>query len=167
MEIPVNAQVESTDGVCGRSVFVVINPVIDQVTHLVVKEGSSPDTEYIVPVDCVTETKSDTIRLSCSKAELEKMDPFITTTFIEEKVPDRNSAYGGEMYGMGSNYYLPYVTLEKTIFVPEENQQVPPGELALRRGTRIAATDGPVGHINEFVVDPENSQPCNPSPPVQ
>ena len=67
MEIPLNAQVECTDGVCGRSAYVLINPVIDQVTHLVVKEDSSPNTEYIVPVEVVAETVADTIQLLCSK----------------------------------------------------------------------------------------------------
>ena len=62
MEIPLNAQVECTDGVCGRSVYVLINPVIDQVTHLVVKEDSSPNTEYIVPVDFVAETITHLVR---------------------------------------------------------------------------------------------------------
>ncbi len=38
MEIPLNAQVECTDGVCGHSACVLINPVTDQVTHLVVQE---------------------------------------------------------------------------------------------------------------------------------
>ena len=38
MEIPLNAQVECTDGVCGRSAFVLIDPVVDQVANLVVKE---------------------------------------------------------------------------------------------------------------------------------
>ena len=155
MEIPLNAQVECTDGVCGRSVYVLINPVIDQVTHLVVKEDSSPNTEYIVPVDFVTETIADTIQLRCSKAELEKMDPFIKTTFIEEKIPDRNFRYSGK-YGMGSYYYMPYVTPDRTVYLPEEYQQIPPGELAVRRGTRVEATDGYVGKVDEFVVNSEN-----------
>jgi sporulation protein YlmC with PRC-barrel domain len=155
MEIPLNAQVECTDGVCGRSVYVLINPVIDQVTHLVVKEDSSPNTEYIVPVDFVTETIADTIRMRCSKAELEKMDPFIKTTFIEEKVPVRNFGYSG-IYGMGSYYYMPYVTPERTVYKSVENQQIPPGELTVRRGTRVEATDGYVGKVDEFVVNPEN-----------
>ncbi len=60
MEIPLNAQVECADGVCGRSVYVLINPVIDQVTHLVVREDASPNTEYIVPVDFMTETITET-----------------------------------------------------------------------------------------------------------
>jgi|SRR3989304_214919 len=40
MEIPLNAQVECTDGVCGRSVYVLIDPVIDQVTDLAVRGGT-------------------------------------------------------------------------------------------------------------------------------
>jgi hypothetical protein len=156
MEIPLQAQVECTDGVCGRSVYVLINPVLDQVTHLVVRENSSPNTEYIVPVDVVSETIADTIQLRCSKAELEKMDPFIKTTFIEERVPERNYRYGGARYGIGSYYYMPYVTSEITVQVPVEHQQIPPGELAVRRGTRVEATDGYVGHVDEFVVNPEN-----------
>jgi sporulation protein YlmC with PRC-barrel domain len=156
MEIPLNAQVECTDGVCGRSVYVLINPVIDQVTHLVVKENSSPKTDYIVPVDFVAETIADTIRLRCSKAELEKMDPFIKTTFIEEQVPDRKYGFGGGVYRMGSYYYMPYVTSEIAVQVPVEQYQIPPGELSVRRGTRVEAVDGYVGKVDEFVVNPEN-----------
>jgi sporulation protein YlmC with PRC-barrel domain len=156
MEIPLQAQVKCTDGVCGRSEYVLINPVIDQVTHLVVKEDSSPNTEYIVPVDLVAETISATIHLRCSKAELEKMDPFIKTKFIEEKLPGKNTVFSNGRYGMGSYYYLPYVTSERTVQVPVEQRQIPPGELAVRRGTRVEATDGYVGHVDEFVVNPEN-----------
>lgn len=144
-----------TDGVCGRYEYVLINPVSDQVTHLVVKEDLSPNTEYIVPVDFVAETIADTIRLRCSKAELEKMDPFINTTFIEEKMLDRNYD-GGVNYGMGTPYYSPYVTPEIIVRVPLEVMQIPPGELAVRRGIRLEATDGYVGHVDEFVVNPGN-----------
>jgi sporulation protein YlmC with PRC-barrel domain len=155
MEIPLNATVECTDGVYGRSEYVLINPVIDQVTHLIVKKAVSPKTEYIVPVDSVTETKADTIRLRCSKAELEKMEPFIKTTFIEEKI-HINYAYARGMYAKGSYYYLPYVTPEKTVQVPKEHDQIPPGELTVRRGTHVEATDGYVGQVDEFVINPEN-----------
>jgi sporulation protein YlmC with PRC-barrel domain len=156
MEIPLNAQVECTDGVYGRSVCVLINPVADQVANVVVREDTSPNKEYIVPVEDISETTVDTIQLRCSKAELEKMDPFIKTTFIEEQVPDINYSYAGGMYGMGSYYYLPYITTERTVYDSVKNQQIPPGELAVRRGTRVEATDGVVGKVDEFVVNPEN-----------
>ena len=153
MEIPLNVQVECTDGVCGRSEYVLIYPLNNQVTHLVVKEDSSPNTEYIVPVDLVTKTIAETIQLRCSKAELENMHPFIRTTFIEERMPTMNPGYAG---GMITSYYLPYVTFERTAEVAVELQQIPLGELALSRGTRVEATDGYVGKIDEFVVNPEN-----------
>ena len=153
MEIPVQAQVECKDGLCGRSMYVLINPVTDQVTHLVVKEAAS-DTEYLVPVEFVNETIANTIQLRCSKAKLKKMRRFIKTTFIEEKVPYMN--YGAGAYEMGAYYYSPYVTPDMTMQVPVEHQQIPPGELAVHRGTRIEATDGFVGHVDEFVVNPEN-----------
>ncbi len=157
MEIPLNAQVECTDGVYGRSEYVLINPVSDHVTHVVVKEDSSPNTEYLVPVDFVTETIADTIRLSCSKAELEKMNLFIKTTFIEEHVPNRRFGSTIGLTGMGAYYYLPYITPTKTVQVSTEQQQIPPGELAVQRGTRVEAIDGYVGKIDEFVVNPKNS----------
>lgn len=37
-----------------------------------------------------------------------------------------------------------------------EHQQIPPGELVVRRGTRVEATDGYVGHVDEFVVNSGN-----------
>jgi hypothetical protein len=157
MEIPLQAQVDCTDGVCGRSVSVLINPVNEQVTHLVVREDPSPNTEYIVPVDFVIETIADTIQLRCSKAELEKMDTFIKTTVIEKKVPVTDLVYHGGSYGWGSQqYYMPYVTPERTVKVSEEHMQIPPGELAVQRGTRVEATDGYVGKVDEFMVNPEN-----------
>ncbi|MBK9604883.1 MAG: hypothetical protein IPO36_24110 [Anaerolineales bacterium] len=114
MEIPLQAKVECTDGVFGTSAYVLINPVTDKVTHLVVKEEASPNTEHIVPVDFVKETIDDTIQLSCSKAELEKMSPFIQTEFVEEKVLDY-AGYRGGISGVGSYFYMPYVTSEITV----------------------------------------------------
>ena len=156
MEIPLDAQVECTDGVCGRSEYVLINPIIDDVTHVIVKEDSFPNIEYIVPVEFVTETINGTIQLRCSKVELEKMKPFIKTTFIEGKVTDKNYGYGAAMLGMGPYYYAPYVTTLVPIEIPKEELQIPVGELSMQRGTRVEATDGYVGHVDEFVVNPQS-----------
>ncbi|MGD0752684.1 MAG: PRC-barrel domain containing protein [Anaerolineales bacterium] len=153
MEIPLQAQVECTDGICGRSEFVLMDPLSDKVTNLVVREITFPNTEYIVPVEAVSETIADTIQLRCSKAELEKMRPFVKTTFVEAKMPLMSPGYGG---GMGTYYYMPYVTANMTVKLPKEHLQIPPGELGVTRGTRVEATDGFVGHIDEFVVNPKN-----------
>ena len=41
-------------------------------------------------------------------------------------------------------------------YVKETVERIPPGELAVRRGTRVEATDGYVGQVGEFVVEPES-----------
>lgn len=153
MEIPLNALIECTDGICGRSAYVLINPILDKVTHLVVKEDFSPYIEYMVPVGSVVEVIADTIHLSCSKAELERMEPFIKKTFIEEMVPDKGSEISA---GMGANYYFPYVTPEKRVYEAVKYQEIPLGEMTVKRGTRVMATDGYVGKVDEFMIDPEN-----------
>lgn len=37
-----------------------------------------------------------------------------------------------------------------------EHLQIPHGELAMQRGTRVEATDGYVGKVDEFVINPKN-----------
>jgi len=155
MEIPLQAQVECADGVCGRSVHVLIDPLVEQVTHLVVKENSPLNMEYIVPVNFISTTTADTIRLNCNRAELRQMKPFIKTEFVESRVPILNAGFAGGMYRMGSYYYLPYVMPETTTRVPLEHLQIPPGELAVQRGTRVEAKDGYVGKVDEFVINPK------------
>ena len=64
------------------------------------------------------------------------MDPFIKTQFIQETVPERYTSFSGGMYGFGSLYYMPSNDIpDKTIYQKEEIQQIPPGELIVRRGT--------------------------------
>jgi hypothetical protein len=155
MEIPLNAQVKCIDGDCGRAVFVLIDPNLDDITHLVIKE--TPDSnEYIVPVEDILGTEAGMIQLRCSKAELEQMKPFIKTTYIEEQVPERFFSYDGNLYGMGSHTFIPYITPGMKMKVPLKKRQIPQGELALRRGTRVEATDGFVGHVDEFIIDPKH-----------
>jgi hypothetical protein len=156
MEIPLNAQVECVDGIYGRSLYILINPVLDRVTSLVVREDASPNTEYLVPVDFILETIADTIRLRCSMAELKKMVPFVKTEFVEEKTLNYAGYQGGATV-MGSHYYMPFISSEITVQSPVHHLQIPPGELAIRRGTHVEATDGYVGKVDEFVVNPENS----------
>jgi sporulation protein YlmC with PRC-barrel domain len=155
MEIPLNAQVKCSDGFCGRSEYVIIDPLSDDITHLVIRETPS-SREYIVQVKDVSETIEGTIQLRCSKAELEKMKPFVKTTFIEELVPERFYSYDGSMYGMGTYTFMPYIMPGMKMKVLVIKQQIPPGEVALRRGSRVEATDGVVGHIDEFIIDPKH-----------
>lgn len=155
MDIPINAEVSCMDGLCGRSTYVLVNPVAERVTHLVVKQAETPHTERMVPIEVVSETSPDVVMLSCTKDELKKMDPFIQTEYITEKMPD---LYADRTGFVGLNAYMvwPYAVPEKTVLVTVEHKQIPLGELAVKRGARVEATDGHVGQMDEFLVNPEN-----------
>jgi hypothetical protein len=42
----------------------------------------------------------------------------------------------------------------KTDYIPVDEEQIPPGELAVYRGARVEATDGKAGMLGEFLVNP-------------
>ena len=137
MDIPINVDVRCADGSCGRSTYIVLDPTTWQVTHVVVREQRFPHTEYLVPVDRVVESTPSLVRLRCTAQELVEMEPFMETEYIPVEIP----AYASESL-------WPYR------MVPLQHEQVPLGELALRRGARVQATDGRVGRVDELLVEP-------------
>ena len=48
---------------CGTSVALVMNPVTEEVTHMVVREKHAPHTERLVPASVVGETTSEQLDL--------------------------------------------------------------------------------------------------------
>jgi sporulation protein YlmC with PRC-barrel domain len=155
MDIPVGVEVHCADGLCGRSTNVLIDPLHQRVTHLVVQEAKWPHTERLVPIRTVSETAPDVILLSCSQHELHTMDPFIETEYIREEMPDMEYRPTGYT-GVGPFLLWPYAIPNRNELVPVERQQIPPGELAIKRGTSVEATDGRVGRVDELLVNPDN-----------
>jgi hypothetical protein len=147
MDIPVKAEVACVDGLCGQSTCVIINPISRRVTHVVVKEEKGMHTQHLVPLDLVGDTTHDLIRLRCTRDELAKIDTFIETEYVQERIPD--AEYLEDAY-----LVWPYHIPELNVTIPITHQRIPHGELAVQRGSRVEATDGYVGRVDEFLVDP-------------
>ena len=148
MDIPVNAEVRCADGDCGKSTYVIINPVKEKITHLVVNNRSVLQEEHLVPIEFVIESTPDTISLRCTKQELEEMPAFMETEFIPSGLASLHE----------DPYLLwPYAVPESTI-IPLEHKHVPVGELALHRGAQIMARDGHIGKVDEFLLDPTSDE---------
>jgi uncharacterized membrane protein len=145
IRIPLHAKVECTDGPVGHSTAVIVNPDTLQVTHFVVKEKASPQTERLVSVELVEETTPDLIRLNCTRDELAKLEEFIIRTFRRVTVP----RYYGEMNPL----YAPEIET-----LPVEEERVPFGEIAIHKGIKVHATDGEVGEADELLVDATSGQ---------
>ncbi len=155
MEIPLNVQVICCDGVCGRSEAIILNPVTQEVTHFVVKAGGLLGGEFLVPLDAIFESDSTSIRLRWSRDDLALAEPFVKSVFIGKD----ESAFLSESLS-ASTFFWPYSTAAGDSCQPalaslyEQEEQIPPGELALHRGAAVEATDGRVGRVDEFLVDP-------------
>jgi hypothetical protein len=140
MDVPINAKVVCKDGDCGRSICAVLNPVNDRITHVVVREQNVSIFSRLVPVERIQGSDPDLIRLSCTRAELERMEIFSESEFIPNDL-------GGTMY------LQPYSVPAAGIIL--ERERIPSGELAVRRGSPVEACDGYVGTVDEFIVEPE------------
>ncbi len=154
VQIPVHAEVICSDGLCGQSTNVLVNPVNEKVTHVVVKTNTLPPVEYIVPITMVGHTDAEHIQLRLTKDELAHLDPFINTEYVEDKEPSYLTGQGVGTY-MYWPYVIPYVVSDMPVRIPVEHPQIPPGELAVKRGTRVEGTDGYVGKVDEFMVNPD------------
>jgi sporulation protein YlmC with PRC-barrel domain len=147
MDIPINAEVRCSDAPCGTSNCIIVNPITDQITHIVVHGNSFPYVKRLVPVEKIKETTPDVIQLTCDLYEYVTMPEFIQDEFI---IPD---PYGGNEE-IPTTMLLPYAMVLGT--VTREHEQIPPNELAIHRGTPVIASDGPVGKVDEFLVEPKN-----------
>jgi hypothetical protein len=149
IDIPLDADVLCDGESCGTSVALVMNPVTEEVTHMVVRERHAPHRERLVPVNVVGKTTSEQMELRASAAELDEMEPFVETHYVKVEVPHYVSVGGV----LAFPYSIPDYRVET---VPVYDEKIPPEELAVRRGARVHATDGRVGKVDEFLVDPTN-----------
>jgi sporulation protein YlmC with PRC-barrel domain len=147
MDLPLNVKVYCVDGPCGQSKEVVLDRNTEEVTHLVVKKKDAPHTELLVPIDLVTETTPHVIRLRCARGELTELQPFLKAEVFEEKIP----------HYIPDPYLMP-VEISETKWVTVRREAVPPGEIAVRQGARVEASDGHLGRLDEFLVDPVTEQ---------
>jgi sporulation protein YlmC with PRC-barrel domain len=127
-------------------ISIVFNPVTQQVTHVVVKPKQAPSQEMMVPVRRIREATPDLILLDCSKDDIDDLHPFVITDFMLADVPHYTS--DPKMTAL-----WPYVTPARRI-ISDTHATLTSQELAIRRGTRVRATDGRIGQVSEFLIDP-------------
>ena len=148
-EIRTNTRVECSDGACGHSTYLIVNPLTEKLTHVVVNTGGLFPEEHLVPLSDVESATAEWIRLRCTKAQVVKMPLFREIEYMRIEIP---RAYPTAVMGW------PYVEAMDEEMRPVVHRNVPPSELAVRRGMRVEAQDGPIGRVDEFLVDPESGR---------
>src|SRR6185437_4214373 len=157
-EFVIGADAACTDGPCGEVTRVVIDPVAEAVTHLVVEPRHPHGLSRLVPLD-VIEGGPHEIRMRCTLAEFEQFDSAEESQFSSEV--GGYYAYGpGEVltwpyYGLGGGIGFGVGTgLDGPPVVTED--AAPPGEVSVRRGDPVYATDGSIGRVQGLVIDPSS-----------
>jgi len=87
MEIPINAEVSCTDGVCGETTCVIVDPIGEQITQVVVQESHGEYTEHLVPIAQVADSTPRQVRLQCTQAELAALPNFVERQFKRVPMP--------------------------------------------------------------------------------
>jgi nucleotide-binding universal stress UspA family protein/sporulation protein YlmC with PRC-barrel domain len=154
MKIQVNALVECQDGLYGRCSHVVIDPKTRQVTHVVARRSRPPHEERLVPSDRVVASTERSIVLSCTKKDVAAMESYLVDRYTRIDLPDYYqyagyavvlaTAVGSEVISAG----LLHVTAAN----------VPDDSLVVHTGARVEATDGPVGQVDDLILDPKTQQ---------
>jgi len=140
MDIHLNAHVECSDGRVGHLKNIILNPKTERVTYLVVRGNDLQNTERLVPEKLVKEATHDTVSLSISKENFERMKNFIQ----EEYIPSNILLYMAENAGWDAG-------TPAGVFV--ENEAVPAGGIALHKGAGVFATDGHIGKVDDLLVE--------------
>ena len=169
-EFTIGTEVSASDGPVGKVSRVVVNPVAKALTHLVVETGVRQGPSRLVPLDLVTSDSGGEVRLRCTKAEFENLEPAEETKFIP-----RTTSFGS--FGAGDVLSWPYygagglgdldgiggaggMGAEDGSPVPREvtYDTVPVGDVSVRRGQPVLATDGAIGRVQGLVVDKKSRQ---------
>jgi hypothetical protein len=144
MDLPINATIACADGPGGQSTAIILNPVSNEITHLIVREPGLLGVERMVPVELVTESTPELIRLRCTSDELTDLPPFVTTSYLP--------GYPGLQPGYDAGrMFSPYMSMPP-IGIDQAN--TPPDERVIHRGAQVHATDGQIGAVEEFLVNP-------------
>jgi hypothetical protein len=156
----IGSKVSCSDGHCGQLRRVVIDPVARTLTHLVVEPKHRKTFGHLVPVDLVDlgDSSGGEIRLRCTLAEFDALEQAEETEFLPG--PDGDWDYGQDemlsspYYGMGVDASrvggMGYNTGPQQVV----SDHVPKDEVEVRRGEHVHATDGDIGLVHGFVIDP-------------
>jgi sporulation protein YlmC with PRC-barrel domain len=153
----IGTKVSCSDGPCGEVSRVVVDPVARSVTDLVVEPDGRLGLGRLVPLDLVDATAEE-VRLRCTLKEFEGLESAEDSQFVPGT--QGYGAFGPEQvvswpyYGLGgmgvSGDELAGVSQVVTY------DTVPLGEVEVRRGDPVHATDGNIGRVQGLVIDSRN-----------
>lgn len=163
-EFEIGAQAYCSDGFCGQVIRIIFDPAAGAVTHLAIEPKNRPEDGRLVPIE-MAEPVDGGVRLRCTLAEFGGLDPAEDIQIVQgysyqggygpaeavEGYGDVGSmGVGASATGMGVPMGVPHRLKTVTDAV------VPVGEAEASQGDHVYATDGEIGRVHGFLVDPDD-----------
>jgi sporulation protein YlmC with PRC-barrel domain len=153
----IGAEASCTDGDCGEVRRVIVNPVAREVTHLVVEPKGRLGLARLVPLKLV-DASGGQVRIRCTLEEFAELESAEETEFIPGS--QGYAAYGPEQvltwpyYGLGGAGGVTDAAALQGTSQTVTYDTIPLGEVDVRRGEPVQATDGSIGRVHGLVIDP-------------
>lgn len=164
-EFRIGSEVLCSDGPCGELTRVVVDPVLRALTHLVVEAKHRPGSGRLVPIEFV-ESAAAEITLECTIARFNALEDAEEMHFLPGASGDwdyqqqqmLSLPYYGLGVGTGMGLGIGGMHVGDADIGPHEvvSDRVPAGEVEVRRGDHVDATDGAIGTVQGLVVDPSD-----------
>ncbi len=164
-EFTIGAQAYCSDGFCGEVIRIIFDPAGGAVTHLAIEPKHRPEDGRLVPIE-MAESVDGGVRLRCTLAEFSGLDAAEDIQIVQgdsyqggydaaEAVQGYGDVgsmgVGGSASGMGVAMGVPHRLKTVTDAV------VPVGEAQTGRGDHVYATDGEIGRVHGFLIDPDGN----------
>jgi hypothetical protein len=158
-QFTIGCDVSCSDGPCGTLSRVVVDPVARALTHLVVEPTHPRGMGRLVPMSLVA-AAGKCPQLRCTTVEFNALADADETHFVSASGeawgyqdaellswPYYGLGFGGiGTSGLGWDAGPQAITYDL----------VPPGEVEIRRGEPVHATDGPIGRVQGLVINPSD-----------
>ena len=155
MKIPLKAKVICKDGEYGSVKELLIDPIKEKVTHLVI-ENKHNGTLLVIPKEIMDYTTDSVVTIDKTAKEIDLFPKFLIHEFIKVPASDTEFAYWVADPTMTHSYTMfPYVIHNGTQVIEVTNEDVPKVEIKLKRGMSVKDLEGKkLGNIDELIIDP-------------
>jgi hypothetical protein len=98
MDIALGAEVHFSEGGTGKAneigqvTRVIVNPITQEMTHMVVKAKGSFEVEYLVPVNAIAGSTPQDVTLTISLTDFKLLDTFETIHYMSMSEPPEDSS---------------------------------------------------------------------------
>jgi len=162
MNLEIGAEVWGPDGKLGTLTQIVIEPLGERVTHIVVERGGLHPLQKIVPTERLTRTEGSCVTTDLRLVDLEACPDAVTYADTAPAPATPAEVPLGDLRPVGlfwpSNVLGWYLPAQQAPSPAHPHGNLPPGAQGLTAGTEVHCRDGKLGRLDEVLYDEDSGR---------